>query len=231
MENSKYIIGIDERDINSGRIMEMTPECIALPETVITVPSNYRAEIVCEDKVIKTLKTGIKKKLLHTVGSEYEHKSVSALYVTNRKFTSMSWGIGSLRIKYDFLGGCSVNVGANGTLIADITDPLAFYRSFGKGADTLDITECAGKITSAFRVCASQVLVDMFNEAIQPIFDTEFLVSEMDRRLNERYCNVPVDNIISGIVFKSATVSGIRVNESDKNSLIQRFGVDITKND
>ena len=218
------IISIDERDINSGRIMEMTPAFTVTPDTLITVPLNYRAEIIVDGEWVRTVKPCLKKKLSRLIGSDREGKSVRALYVSNRKFTSMSWGIGSLVIKYDFLDGSSVNVGASGTLIAEISDAVAFYGSFGKEKGTLDLTECTGKITSAFRVCASKHLVEMFNEAIQPIFETEFMVSELDRRVNERLCNRALDDVLPGIVFRSATVSGIRVNEDDKNAIIERFG-------
>ena len=221
--NVEQIIGIDERDINSGRIMEMTPVRTVSPEMLITVPNNYRAELIVDGEHVKTVRPCLKKKLVRIIGSDKDGKSISALYVSNRKFTSMSWGIGSLVIKYDFLDGSSVNVGASGTLIAEVSDPIAFYGSFGKSSGTLDLTECTGKITSAFRVCASKLLVEMFVEAIQPIFETEFMVSELDRRVNERVCNRELEGL-PGIVFRSATVSGIRVNEEDKTAIIDRFG-------
>lgn len=217
-------IGIDERDINSGRVMEMTSEYKITQDMLISVPSNYRAEILVDGERVRTVKTCQKKKLSKFIGSDKEGKTLSVLYVSERPFTSMSWGIGSLTITYEFLDGASVNVGAGGTLLAEISDATAFYRSFGKTEGTLNLTECTGMIISCFRTCASKILVQMFNEAIQPVFETEFMVSELDRRVNERLCGAPLGDVAPGIVYRSATVSGIRVNEEDKNAMIDRFG-------
>jgi membrane protease subunit (stomatin/prohibitin family) len=224
MATSEKLISIDERDINSGRVMEMTPSVIISVKTQLSVPSHYHALIIIDDAVVAKIKSGTKKKLIKLIGNDYVGKVVSVLYVSNRSFTAMSWGIGSLPITYEFLGGAKINVGASGTLIPEINDAYAFYRSLDKDEGTLNLTECASAITSAFRKCASKLLVEMFNEAQQPIFDTEFLVSEMHRRLNNRLCGKALDGIIEGVTFTSATVSGIRVNEEDKNAIIEKYG-------
>lgn len=217
------IVSIDEKDINSGRIMEKTSEYVLTQNTVITVPSNYYALIMTEDGNITKVKTCFKKKLLRYVSSDNVGKRLSALYVSSRALTSMSWGIGSLPIKYEFLDNATLNVGASGTLLPEIVDAVAFYNAFGRSEGTLNLTECAGYITSSFRVCASKILVEMFNEASQPIFETSFLVSEMGRRINERLCGRWLENI-PGVVFRTASVTSIRVNEGDKASLLEKYG-------
>lgn len=218
------LITIDERDVNSGRIMEMTSPITYSEGTQITVPSNYRALLIIEDKVIKTVRTSLKRKLIKLLPSEYIGKKVSVLYINNRPFTSMSWGIGSLSIAYDFLDGSTLNVGASGTLIAEIEDAYEFFKVFDKDVGTVNLTECASAITAGFRRCASQVLVQMFKEADQPIFHTEFLVDELNRRINNRFCGIRIDCVVPGIVFKTATVASITVNEEDKIALIEKFG-------
>ena len=224
MAVSEKLISIDERDINSGRVMEMTESAIVSDKMLISVPSHYHALVIVDGEVVANVKSGMKKKITKLIGSEYVGKVVSVLYVSNRAFTAMSWGIGSLPIKYDFLGGMTLNVGASGTLIPSVDDAYAFYRWLGKEEGALNLTECASAITSAFRKCASRILVEMFKEADQPVFDTEFLVSEMHRRLNNRLCGRSLEGIIDGATFTSATVSGIRVNEEDKNALIGKYG-------
>lgn len=220
MEN----ISIGERDINSERVMEMTPNVVLTEKTSITVPTNYHALIIADDKVAAEVKVCLKKNLLRIVGGELLGKSISALYVSNRQFTSMSWGIGSLPIIYPFLGNARLNVGANGTLVPSLSDEYAFYKVFDKDDGILNLTECASAITSAFRKCASEVLVGLFNEAEQPIFETDFLVSEMQRRLNKRYCRKKLDEVMDGVMFRTATVSSIKVNEEDRKAVIEKYG-------
>ncbi len=222
--NDIKLISIDERDINSGRVMEMTPITTLTEKMHITVPMNYHALIISEDKVVATVKSCLKKKLTRVLGLNFIGKELSVLYVSNRPFTAMSWGIGSLPIVYPFLDNAKVNVGASGTLVPMLVNEYAFYKEFDKDEGMLSLTECASAITSAFRKCASAVLVEMFNEAGQPIFETEFLVSEMDRRINERYCGSELEDVIAGVVFRSANVSGIRVNEEDKAAVIEKYG-------
>ena len=218
------LITIDERDVNSGRIMEMTSPITLSDGVHIVVPSNYHALLIVEDKVVKTVRTSIKRRLGKILPSEYVGKKVRALYVNNRPFTSMSWGIGSLTITYDFLGGAVLNVGANGTLVAQIDDAYEFFKLFDKDEGTVNLTECASAITAGFRRCASQVLVQMFSEADQPIFHTEFLVDELNRRINNRFCGMRIDCVVPGIIFKNATVAGIRVNEEDKIAMLEKYG-------
>lgn len=218
------LITIDERDVNSGRIMEMTPSVTLSADMQITVPLNFHAYIIIDGEVVKTLRSTLKKKLVKILPSECIGKQISALYVSNRPFTAMSWGIGSLPITYDFLGGATLHVGASGTLVPIVDDPYAFFKVFARESGTVNLTECASAITSAFRKRASQVLVQMFNEAHQPIFNTEFLISELDRRINERLCLVRVDEVMPGVIYRSATVSDILVNQEDKIAMIEKFG-------
>lgn len=216
-------VSIDERDINSGRIMEKTIDYVYDADMLISVPNRYCAYIVPEQGKIVKIRTCPKRKLSKFLSSDMLGKKFSVLYVNTRKLNMMSWGIGSLQITYEFLGGASVHVGASGTLIPVIDDPVAFFKALGKVDGTLNITECSSAITTAFRRLASEILVELFNEASQPVFETSFMVSEMERRINDRVCGMKLDRV-PGIVFESATVTGIRVNESDKAAMIDRFG-------
>ena len=218
------LITIDERDINSGRVMEMTPEVTLTAATQITVPLNYHAFIIVDGQSVKNVRACLKKKLAKMLPSECIGKKISVLYVSNRPFTAMSWGIGSLPITYALLDGARLNVGANGTLVATVENAYEFYKLFDRVSGTVNLTECASAITAGFRKCASQVLVQMFKEADQPIFNTEFLVDELNRRINNRFCRVRIDCVVPGVVYLNATVTDIRVNEEDKNALIEKYG-------
>lgn len=222
-EQSAIVVSIDEIDINSGRIMEKTGQYVYSPGMLISVPTNYRAVLLPEDGEPIHVKSCQKKKLSRYFSSDMVGKRFSALYVTMRPLTVMSWGIGSLPIRYSFLDNACMHVGAGGTLMPRIDDPIAFFNAFGKTEGAVNTTECASAITLSFRKMASEILVDMFNEAMQPIFETTFMVSEMERRLNEKVCSVPHERA-PGIIFDSATVTSIRVNEEDKNAIIERFG-------
>ncbi len=218
------LIKIDERDINSGRVMEMTEQVIYTEDMQIAVPSNYHAYIICEDSVIAWVKPAQHKRLQKILPSEYSGKKISALYVSTRPFTAMSWGIGSLPMVYPFLDNAKVNIGANGTLIPVMRNAYDFFKLFDIEQGMVSLTECTSAITSAFRRCASEVLVELFVEAAQPVFETEFLIGEMNRRINKRYCTGHPVDCISGIVFRTANVLSITVNESDKQAVIEKFG-------
>lgn len=217
------LITIDERDVNSGRVMEMTAPFTFDEGMQISVPLNYHALIIVGDEVIKSLRVCLRKKLSRVIPSEHLGKTMRVLYVSNRPFTAMSWGIGSLGIIYKFLDGATVNVGASGTLVAQLDEPYVFYQYFDKEQGTVNLTECASAITAGFRKCASQVLVQMFEEADQPIFYTDFMVDEFNRRINKRFCGMRIDCVVPGIIYKNATVAGIRVNEEDKLALTSKY--------
>lgn len=219
----EMLVSIDERDINSGRIMEKTADYTYSQDMLISVPANYCAYVIPEEGEVVRIKTCQKKKLSKFLPSDMLGKRFSALYFNTRNLNVMSWGIGSLPIKYSFLGNACMHVGANGTLLPTISDPIAFFAALGRVDGTLNLTECSSAITTAFRRLASETLVELFNEAAQPVFETGFMVSEMARRLNERFCGVELDRV-PGIVFDSATVTSIRVNEEDKIALIDKFG-------
>lgn len=220
---NETVVSIDERDINSGRVMEKTLDYVYAQGMLISVPNHYTAYVIPEEGETVKVRACQKKKLSKFLPSELIGKKFSVLYVNNRKLNMMSWGIGSLPITYEFLGDACVHVGASGTLIPRISDPVAFFKALGRLEGTLNLTECSSAITTAFRRLASEILVELFNEAAQPIFETTFMVSEMARRINERVCGIELDRV-PGIVFESATVTGIRVNEADKAALVERFG-------
>ena len=224
MADKHDLITIVAGDVNSGRMLELSDSHTLTGETLITVPMNYRAEVIVDGARVATVKPCQKKKLLSLVGSEHDGKAISVLFVNRRRFNTISWGVGNLRITYGFLDNASLSVGASGTLLAELTDPAAFYTSLGIEERTLSMSECISIIVSAFRVCASKVLTEMFKEARQPIFSTDFLVDELDRRIKERVCNRVLEGVTPGIVFTDATVALIRVNEDDRNAFVARYG-------
>ena len=220
---NETVVSIDERDINSGRVMEKTLDYVYAQGMLISVPTHYCAYVIPEEGETVRIKSCQKKKLSKFLPTEMLGKRFSVLYASTRKLNMMSWGIGSLPIRYEFLGDACVHVGASGTLIPSISDPVAFFKALGRLEGTLNLTECSSAITTAFRRLASEILVELFNEASQPVFETTFMVSEMARRINERVCGVELDRV-PGIIFETATVTGIRVNEADKAALVERFG-------
>lgn len=224
MTDKTELITITPGDVNSGRMLEMVDGYTLTPETLITVPLNYKAEIVVDGIRVDTVKACQKKKLLRIVGSEHEGKPISVLFVNRRRFNTVSWGVGNIRVSYSFLENASLSIGASGTLLAEFTDPVAFYRSLGIEESTVGMSECVSIIVSAFRICASRVLTEMFTEAKQPIFSTDFLVDELEKRINERVCNRVLEGVTPGVVFTGATVSAIRVNEDDRAAFVERYG-------
>ena len=230
MAEAQNMITVDAGDINSGNMLEMTPELTLTPDTLITVPIGYKAELIVDGVHVATQRACQKKKLIRILGAGAEGKTFSALFVKKRRFSNISWGIGSLTIRYEFLEGFFLNVGASGTLSAEITKPVEFYRSLGlNGAGRIGVNECTSIIVSTFRVLASKILSGMFTEASQPIFETDFLVDEMHRRLAFEVCGqddaVSAPGVTPGILFSSAEVGAICVNETDKQRFIARFGV------
>lgn len=216
------LISIDARDLNTGRMMEKTEPCELTGNHYLTVPDNYYADIYIDGCLIKKLKPCVKKNIKKMIGAEHVGKMISVLYVNRRPLNDMSWGIGNLPIHYKNFGDVCIKVGANGFFKAEITDNEAFYASFEREFGNLNLTETSSVITSGFRDMASKILLDIFNEAIQPIFDTDFLISEVEIRLNKQLCGTPCP-ALHGITFKSISVSSICVCEEDVREFRERF--------
>ena len=202
-------ISIDARDLNVGRVVEKTEPRELTPTLCVSVPDNYYADIYIDGVLEKSIKPCVKKNIKKIVGADKVSKKVSILYVNRRPLNDMSWGIGNLPMYYKSFGDACIKVGANGFFLAEITDAGAFYDSFEKESGNVDLTECASKISSGFRDIASEILLEVFKEAVQPIFDTEFLIDEVSKRLNDRICGEEFQSI-PGIVFKRISVAGIR---------------------
>ncbi len=215
-------ISIDAKEINVSRVMEKTEPRPMANDLYISVPDNYSATVYLDGEPVKKLKPCARKKLKKFVGSDKVGKQVSVLYINKRQLTTMSWGIGNLPIKYDFLDGMCIKVGANGTFLATMTDPEAFFEFCGARNGSLSLTETVSRITAAFREHASLILTGLFKEAIEPVFDTEFMLAEMDRRINSVICEKELKNI-PGIIFKTSTVTGICVCEEDIRAYRERF--------
>ncbi len=215
-------IAVDAKEINVSRIMEKTDPRPMSNDLCINVPDNYTATVYLDGVPVKKLKPCARKKLKRIVGSDKVGRQISVLYINKRPLTTMSWGIGNLPIKYDFLDGMCIKIGANGTFLASMADPEAFFDFCAPKNGSLSLTETVSRITSAFREHASGILTGLFKEAIEPVFDTEFLVSEMDRRINYVICERKLDNI-PGVIFKTALVTGICVCEEDVREYRERY--------
>ena len=222
MARTYETISIDAKEINVSRVMERTAPRTMDNSLCVSVPDNYSATVYVDGAIAKRIKPCSKKKLKKYVGSDKTGKQISILYINRKPLTTMSWGVGNLPIKYDFLDGMCIKVGANGTFLAQMTDPEAFFEFCGARNGSLSLTETVSRITAAFREHASLVLTGLFKEAIEPVFDTEFLLSEMDRRINSVICEKELKNI-PGIVFKTAAVTGICVCEEDIRAYRERF--------
>ena len=215
-------ISIDAKEINVSRVMERTEPRSMTNTLCVSVPDNYSATVYVDGVISGRVKSCARKKLKKCVGADKVGKQVSILYINQKPLTTMSWGVGNLPIKYGFLDGMCIKVGANGTFLAQMTDPEAFFEFCGARNGSLSLTETVSRITAAFREHASLVLTGLFKEAIEPVFDTEFLLAEMDRRINNVICERDLKNI-PGIVFKTATVTGICVCEEDIRAYRERF--------
>lgn len=215
-------ISLDARDLNTGRVMEKTEPCELTGNLYLSVPDNYYADIYIDGCLIKKIKPCSKKNIKKLIGAEHIGKLISVLYVNRRPLNDMSWGIGNLPIHYKSFGDACIKVGANGFFKAEISDYEAFYDSFDRECGVLNLTETASTITSEFRDMASKVLLDIFNEAIQPIFDADFLTTEVQIRLNKQLCNVQFESL-HGVIFKSISVSSICVCEEDIREFKERF--------
>lgn len=215
-------ISLDARDLNTGRIMEKTEPCELTGNLYLTVPDNYYADIYIDGSLIKKLKPCVRKNIKKLIGAEHIGKMISVLYVNRRPLNDMSWGIGNLPMHYKNFGDACIKVGANGFFKSEITDCEAFYDFFDRECGILNLTETASVITSEFRDMASRILLDIFDEAIQPIFDTDFLITEVEIRLNKQLCNKTLESL-PGVIFKNITVSGICVCEEDVREFKERL--------
>ena len=216
------IIEIGESDINMGRMMEKTEPLIVTQNMLITVPERYYAIPYVDGKRLEKIGPCQKKKLKKFIGSDKVGKSVSVLYVSKTKLNTLPWGGGNLPITYEQFGGFKLKVGANGTFLCDIVNPPAFYESLGREYGVLNIDEVKSRTISAFRACISGIVVQLFEEAGEPIFETEFLIDELNRRINGRVCNKKAPNL-PGAFFKSATVTAICVSEEDKAAFLEFY--------
>ena len=212
-------ISIDVNDINTGHAMEMTEACKVTPKLVISVPDNYYAVLYVNGERNAKIKTCARKKVMKFLGKDALGGELRVLYINRRKLAEMSWGIGNIDLEYGISGGSVLmKVGANGTFLAEMQDAEKFFGLFGERTAPLSITEITSRITAEFRKYAEVVLVKIFRDACVPIFDTDFLLDETDRRLNREICDNEKSSL-PGIVFKWIEVSDICVREEDADNL------------
>ena len=220
--NTPDIIEIGEKDINVGRVMEKTEPVLITPNMLITVPAHYFAIPYVDGEPFDKIRSGAKKKLRKSIGADKDGKSISVLYVNQNKLSTLPWGSGNLPIAYERFGGATLRVGAGGTFTASIKDPKAFYDSLGRKYGVLNLDEVKSRIISAFRNSISGILTELFIEAGEPVFNTDFMIDELERRINEKVCEKDADSL-AGIFFESASVSDICVCEEDKIAFLEKY--------
>ncbi len=210
------IIEIDINDVNAVHAMELVGPFNVNTGLMISVPDNYYADLYLEGIFRKRIKPCVRKKVKNFLGRDSLGRELAVLYVKNRPLTEMSWGIGNLPLLYSILGReVSMRVGANGTFLAEMTDPAAFFEFFSGSKRVMDMAEITARITTAFREYASGVLVKLFVDAGEPVFDADFLLDETVRRLDRDICGLPHDDKLPGVIFRWVEVSSICVCEED----------------
>lgn len=224
------IVELDESDLNVGRVMEKTEPVVITSKTVVVVPNHYNAVLYVDGQIEGKLKSGAKKKVKKLLGAEKIGKLFSVLYISKNKLPLLPWGSGNLPIEYPQFKGECIKVGANGTFTAEIKDPIAFYDCIKRKKDgILSIDEVKSRVISEFRTCISGILSEIFIEAIEPIFDTDFMIDELTRRINRRVCGAYAPNL-AGVYFKKASVTGICVCEEDKIAFLEKYNNSFGRN-
>ncbi len=213
------LIKIEESDINSGHVMEKTEGVRADRRTQIIIPNGYKAFVFYGGRLLAKCESCAQKKLTKVAGSGVLGRAVSVLYVNTRKLTDMSWGVGHLPVTYTVDNrSIEVQIGASGTFLAEISDPIAFYDSFARDFGEVTLPEVTGKMTEGMRIYASEVLLDMFEEASEPMIETDFILDEADLRLDARICNKKLSKL-PGVTFRQVKTSNICVREEDIEAL------------
>ncbi len=205
--------------MNSGHVMEKTESVRVDSGTLINVPEGYTAMIFSGGKLVAKCGQCKDKKLKSIIGSSVEGKNISVLYVNKRALTDMSWGVGNIPVVYTVDDrSIEVQVGANGTFLAAIADPVSFYDEYGPEFGELTLPEITGFITSGLRKYARELVFELFSDASEPIIETDFILDEADLRFDERICNKRLEDI-PGVIFKKANVGSITVREEDIDAL------------
>ncbi len=214
------VIRIDASDVNAGHVMEMTDEYRVDKKTALTVQDGYSAFILTSTgKLLGKVGACQKKRICKLVGKDADGRNIKVLFVNRRPFAEMSWGIGNLTMQYTpDVRSIDVKIGASGTFLAAMSDPVEFYSQFGRESGAVDLPEVTACLTSGFRKYASDVLLELYKEAEEPIIDAEFILDETDLRMEERLCNTKLDRI-PGIVFKRIRVGNINIREADIEAL------------
>ncbi|MBQ9691587.1 MAG: SPFH domain-containing protein [Clostridia bacterium] len=216
------IIEISEKDINVGRVMEKTEPAVVTPNMLITVPAHHFAIPYVDGEPFEKIRSCSKKKLRKFIGSDKEGKTVSVLYVSQKKLNTLPWGSGNLPIVYERFGGAKLRVGAGGTFTARIKDPKAFYDSLGRKYGVLTSDEVKRRIIAAFRNSISGILTELFIEAGEPVFNTDFMIDELERRINAAVCGKDAEKL-AGVFFESAAVTDICVSEEDRIAFLEKY--------
>ena len=216
------IVEISEKDMNVGRVMEKTEPTIITPKMLITVPEHYYAIPYVDGEPLTKIKACSKKKLSKFIGSDKSGKVLSVLFINKSKINTLPWGSGNLPITYQQFGGAKIRVGAGGTFSARIKNHKAFYDSLGRKYGALNSDEVKSRMISAFRNSISGILTELFVEAHEPVFDSDFMIDELERRINERVCNKDSEEL-TGVFFESATVTDICVCEEDKIAFLEMY--------
>lgn len=219
---TSVVIGIGEKDINVGRVMEKTEPVTVEPKMLITVPEHYFAIPYVDSQPLEKIKTCSRKKLANFIGKDKVGMNLSVLYVNKSKINTLPWGSGNLPVVYEQFGGAKLRVGASGTFSAQISDHMAFYDSLGRKYGVLNLDEVKSRMISAFRNSISEIITEFFVEAGEPVFETDFMIDELERRINERVCGKNAAKL-AGVFFESATVTDICVCEEDKVAFLEIY--------
>ncbi len=199
--------------------MEKTVGVKVDSKTLISVPEGYTSVIFSNGKVFGKCGSCENKKLKSVIGSDINGRTISVLYINQRPLTDMSWGVGNIPVVYTPADkSIEIQVGASGTFLAEIVDPVAFYAAHGPESGVLTLPEVAGIITSGFRLYARELVLGLFKEAIEPMIATDFILDEAELRFEERVCGQKLTEL-PGVVFKKAHVGNITVREEDIEAL------------
>lgn len=209
-----------KKDLDKEIIVCSSDEIKVNKNTTISVPMNYKAVALVDEKVSFRIEPCTKKNLCKDFDKGLNGQTIKFVYVVSSSIPQMAWGFGNIQVNNERLKE-AYRVGVNGKYIVEITDIVRLLKAF-PNTKLISLDDLREKTISIVKTIGIPVLSKCFANTNISVFEIDSKLQDIRNDIKEALANESMLHNI-GLKISELTVEGIHVNEEDLQIIRNRL--------
>ena len=189
-------------------------------KTFISVPMNYKAIAIIDEKVAFRIEPCSKENLCKKIDKDLNGKKVRFVYAISNSIPQMAWGFGNIQVNNDRLKE-AYRVGANGKYIVEIADYVKLIKAY-PNVDRITVDDIRDKTITIIKMVGVPILSKCFVNTYTSVFEIDSKLQDIRNDMKSALLDEQLFKNI-GLKVIDVTVEKIFVPEEDIEQIRNRI--------